>query len=235
MDFHVEKSTFLQTMPDSAPDPLSTEKLHSQSLPPSVPCYFCNDITKEKALALILKCADFAAKKHSKQRRKDVEQTPYINHPIGVANILIEEGGINNPIVLASALLHDTVEDTETTFEEIEINFGSAVAKIVKEVTDDKTLEKEERKRLQIQNSPKKSHEAKLVTLADKVYNLRDLQRATPVGWTYTRVREYFKWAEAVINGCRGTNAKLETAIDVIFANYTKNVQEKCNCKKTDL
>lgn len=92
-----------------------------------------------------------------------------------------------------AALLHDVVEDTGTSFPEIEYSFGTEVCNIVREVTDDKTLEKAERKRLQIENAPKKSHKAKLVILADKLHNLRDLQKATPTSWSQDRVKEYFK------------------------------------------
>jgi (p)ppGpp synthase/HD superfamily hydrolase len=112
---------------------------------------------------------------------------------LGVANILIHEAEIYDPIVIMSALLHDTVEDTDTTFEEIENHFGKNVSKIVEEVTDDKNLPKQERKRLQIIRAACSSHEAKLVKLADKLYNLRDLEKETPVGWTTERVNEYFK------------------------------------------
>lgn len=112
---------------------------------------------------------------------------------LGVANILIQEGDIHDPAVIVTALLHDTVEDTNTTFEEIEEIFGSKVRKIVEEVTDDKTLPKHERKRLQIEHAPTSSHEAKLVKLADKLYNLRDLEKETPVGWSSERAEEYFK------------------------------------------
>lgn len=112
---------------------------------------------------------------------------------LGVANILVQEGNIHDPVVIIAALLHDTVEDTDTTFEEIETQFGTEVRNIVKELTDDKSLPKVERKRLQIENAPKCSHKAKLVKLADKLYNLRDLQKAIPVGWSEDRVKEYFK------------------------------------------
>ena len=112
---------------------------------------------------------------------------------LGVANILIEEGKVFDPIVILAALLHDTVEDTNTTFEEIEQAFGKDVRKVVEEVTDDKSLPKDERKFLQIKHAPGKSHRAKLVKLADSLYNLRDLRKNIPVGWTALRVREYFK------------------------------------------
>ncbi|XP_066270772.1 guanosine-3',5'-bis(diphosphate) 3'-pyrophosphohydrolase MESH1-like [Branchiostoma lanceolatum] len=165
----------------------------------------------------LIECMNFAAVKHKNQRRKDPDKTPYINHPIGVAYILMKEGGVTDVQVLQGALLHDTVEDTETTFEEIEELFGSEVRGIVAEVTDDKTLPKMERKRLQVVNAPKKSHKAKLVKLADKLYNLRDLERATPEGWTAERVTEYFRWAAQVVEGLRGTNQVLENKLDELF------------------
>lgn len=129
-----------------------------------------------------------------------------------MAHILTSEGNISELAVLQGALLHDTVEDTDTTIEEIEQHFG-----IVAEVTDDKNLPKMERKRLQVENAPKKSREAKLVKLADKLYNLRDLIRATPVDWTLERVQEYFVWASKVVEGLRGTNAALEEQLDLLF------------------
>lgn len=168
-------------------------------------------------LALIFKAADFAAIKHRRQTRKDPQKTPYINHPVGVARILIDEGGVEDPDVIASALLHDTVEDTDTSKQDLLDAFGEKVTKIVMEVTDDKNLPKQERKRLQIINASSKSTEAKLVKLADKIYNLRDLAMSTPLGWTRHRVLEYFDWAEKVFTGLRGTNKGLENAYQTIL------------------
>ncbi|XP_033231271.1 guanosine-3',5'-bis(diphosphate) 3'-pyrophosphohydrolase MESH1 [Belonocnema kinseyi] len=183
---------------------------------------FTDELTKEELLSIVIKCTNFAALKHSKQRRKNQEQTPYINHPIGVANILIKEGKVYDTTVILAALLHDTVEDTDTTFDEIEQEFGKDVRKVVEEVTDDKNLAREERKFLQIKHAPGSSRRAKLVKLADKLYNLRDLRKETPVGWTAQRVREYFKWAKAVIDGCRGTNENLERLLDITFAEQSQ-------------
>ena len=125
-------------------------------------------------LALLLKALAFAAHKHRDQRRKDADASPYINHPIALADVLVNEGGVTDFEVLCAALLHVTVEDTATTHEELVDAFGSRIARIVAEVTDDKRLPKAERKRLQIEHAPKISHEAKLVKLADKLVNLRD-------------------------------------------------------------
>ncbi|KAM4678491.1 guanosine-3',5'-bis(diphosphate) 3'-pyrophosphohydrolase MESH1 [Discoglossus pictus] len=168
-------------------------------------------------VALILEATNFAAEKHKKQRRKDIEKTPYINHPIGVARILSHEAGITDVAVLQAALLHDTVEDTNTSFQEIEEKFGQEVRGIVEEVTDDKTLSKMMRKQMQIEHAPHCSHKSKLVKLADKLYNLRDLNRGTPQGWTEQRVQEYFKWAAKVVNGLQGTSAVLEEKLNKLF------------------
>ncbi|XP_073474596.1 guanosine-3',5'-bis(diphosphate) 3'-pyrophosphohydrolase MESH1 [Aquarana catesbeiana] len=168
-------------------------------------------------VTLLLEATHFAAEKHRRQRRKDIEETPYINHPIGVARILSHEAGISDLAVLQAALLHDTVEDTDTTFQEIEEKFGQEVRKIVEDVTDDKTLPKMKRKQLQIEHAPHCSHKAKLVKLADKLYNLRDLNRCTPNGWSEQRVQEYFQWAFQVVNSIRGTNTAMEQSLDQLF------------------
>lgn len=170
----------------------------------------------DTGLVLILQAASFAAERHSKQRRKDADASPYINHPLALADILAREGGIENAAVIAAALLHDTVEDTETSIEDLQTRFGSAVAGIVAEVTDDKSLPKEERKRLQVAKAAGKSVEAKLVKLADKIANLRDLRTSPPADWSEERKAGYFQWARDVVAGLRGTNAKLEAAFDAV-------------------
>ncbi|XP_044518432.1 guanosine-3',5'-bis(diphosphate) 3'-pyrophosphohydrolase MESH1 [Gracilinanus agilis] len=168
-------------------------------------------------VALLLEAVDFAARKHSKQRRKDPEKTPYINHPIGVARILTQEAEVTDLPVLQAALLHDTVEDTDTTLEEVEKYFGAEVRNIVEEVTDNKALSKLERKQLQVKNAAHSSRQAKLVKLADKLYNLRDLKRCTPVGWSEQRVQEYFEWAAQVVKGLQGTSPQMEEALQQLF------------------
>jgi len=168
-------------------------------------------------ISIIVKCTNFAAEKHKNQRRKNSEKIPYINHPIGVAYILTHEAKITDAEVIQAALLHDTVEDTDTTFEEIEREFGENVRNIVDEVTDDKSLPKAERKRLQIVHAKDSTYQAKLVKLADKLYNLRDLQAIAPDGWSQERCLEYFKWSKQVVDNLRGTNEQLEASLDAIF------------------
>ena len=169
-------------------------------------------------ISLILHAMAFAADKHRNQRRKDVRASPYINHPIALANVLKNEGGIADAKVLAAALLHDTIEDTDATAEELESVFGREITAIVLEVTDDKSLPKAERKRLQVEHARTISHRAKLVKLADKICNLRDMLISIPVGWSEKRVEEYFDWARAVVEGLRGTNSALEKLFDGIYA-----------------
>ena len=166
---------------------------------------------------ILLETVNFAAEKHRKQRRKDPDGTPYINHPIGVARILSHEGGVTDIEVLQAALLHDTVEDTDTSIAELDAAFGQNVASIVQEVTDDKSLPWQERKRLQVEHASLCSHQAKLVKLADKLYNLRDLNRCTPPGWTAERVQEYFLWAGQVVKGLKDTNPALEAKLHELF------------------
>jgi guanosine-3',5'-bis(diphosphate) 3'-pyrophosphohydrolase len=161
----------------------------------------------------------FAAHKHRDQRRKDEGASPYINHPIALADILVNEGGVTDHVVLCAAILHDTIEDTETTYEELVSAFGREIADVVAEVTDDKSLDKAERKLLQIEHAAHASPRAKLVKLADKTCNLRDIAATPPADWSEQRRREYFIWAEKVVSGVRGANAALDAAFDRAVAN----------------
>lgn len=170
------------------------------------------------SLKLTLQALEFAARKHRDQRRKDAGASPYINHPIALANVLHAEGGIDDPVVLAAALLHDTIEDTETTWDELRGEFGDEIADIVLELTDTKWIGMKTRKRLQVQRAPGSSKRAKLVELADKICNLRDILASPPRGWSNERKQEYFDWAKEVVDRVRGTNAKLERRFDEIYA-----------------
>jgi guanosine-3',5'-bis(diphosphate) 3'-pyrophosphohydrolase len=167
-------------------------------------------------MELVLRAAAFAAEKHRSQRRKDAEASPYINHPITAAYILVR-ANIEDPVVLASALLHDTVEDTLTTVDELEVVFGYEIANIVAECTDDKALPKLARKQAQIDHAAKLSQKAKLVKLADKIANVNDINGAPPAGWSIERKREYFDWAKQVVDGMRGANAELEALFDAEY------------------
>jgi guanosine-3',5'-bis(diphosphate) 3'-pyrophosphohydrolase len=166
-------------------------------------------------VGLVLKAAQFAAYKHSNQRRKDAEASPYINHPIALASVLANEGGVTDPVVLCAALLHDTIEDTKTTAEELVAAFGQEITNVVLDVTDDKSIkDKARRKQLQIEHAPHISPQAKLVKLADKICNLRDIALTPPADWSVQRKAEYFDWAKKVIDGVRGTHPRLEQIFD---------------------
>jgi GTP diphosphokinase / guanosine-3',5'-bis(diphosphate) 3'-diphosphatase len=157
-------------------------------------------MTDSYDIGLVIRAVEFAAQKHRMQRRKDSDASPYINHPIALMHVLCLDGGIIDPIVLAAAALHDTVEDTETTEEELRTTFGEEIAQIVVEMTDDKSLPKDERKRLQIVHAHQMSREGALVKLADKICNLRDVAANPPMGWSLQRQVEYFDWAKAVVD-----------------------------------
>lgn len=165
----------------------------------------------------LLDALSFAAGKHRHQRRKDADETPYINHPIAVAAVLADAGVADEDALLA-AVLHDTIEDTQTSFDELAARFGPGVAALVAEVTDDKSLPKAERKRLQIEHAGAASARAKQIKIADKICNVRDVALAPPPDWPAARRREYLDWAERVVAGCRGVNTTLDQAFDRALA-----------------
>jgi guanosine-3',5'-bis(diphosphate) 3'-pyrophosphohydrolase len=170
-----------------------------------------------EALNLVLRAAEFAARKHKDQRRKDADTSPYVNHPIALARILSDEGDVRDPVVLAAALLHDTIEDTETSYQELRGEFGVEVADVVAEVTDTKWLRKPARKQIQVSRAAKSSHRGKLVKIADKIANLRDIISSPPADWTDERKRQYFDWAKNVVDRLRGTNERLESRFDALY------------------
>jgi guanosine-3',5'-bis(diphosphate) 3'-pyrophosphohydrolase len=147
-----------------------------------------------------VKALAFASRKHSQQRRKDAEVSPYINHPIALASILVVEAGIADRDTLCAALLHDTIEDTDTSVEELVEAFGGPVASLVQEVTDDKRLPKAERKLRQVEHAAHLSPKARAVKLADKIANLRDVADCPPVKWSLSRRQEYFDWAKQIVD-----------------------------------
>jgi guanosine-3',5'-bis(diphosphate) 3'-pyrophosphohydrolase len=172
----------------------------------------------ESELKTLLKALAFAAHKHKDQRRKDVDASPYINHPISLADILCNEAHVTDIETICGALLHDTVEDTQTTAEELEQEFGREICGIVMDVTDDKSLPKADRKQAQIDHAADISDKAKLVKLADKISNLRDMINNAPADWSLERRQEYFDWAHKVIDRIRGVHPGLEALFDEVYA-----------------
>lgn len=177
-----------------------------------------NGIWKGNAMSdlvvLITKAFDFTARKHVGQRRKGADQEPYVNHVAEVARLLAEATNGQDPVLIVAGLLHDTVEDTDTTYEKLKAEFGQEVANLVLEVTDDKSLPKDVRKRLQVETVGKKSDRAKMLKLADMTSNLCAIINNPPTDWSLKRRIGYFEWAAQVAEGCRGVNGALDEAFD---------------------
>ena len=169
-----------------------------------------NDLPK------FLQAISFAAQKHKLQKRKGADEEPYVNHVLEVANLLANVGKVEDYDILIAAVLHDTVEDTATSGEEITNFFGVTVSGYVLEVTDDKSLPKARRKELQVEHAPHLSTGAKLIKLGDKISNIRDVTENPPADWSKQRRLEYVNWGERVVNGLRGANADLEKHFDDI-------------------
>lgn len=162
----------------------------------------------------LLRAAHYAARQHKEQTRKGADEEPYIVHPLEVAKLLSTVGGVDDPEILTAAILHDTIEDTETSREDIEEMFGERVCSIVLEVTDDKSLPKERRKELQVEHAPHLSREAKQLKMCDKISNIADIVNNPPSGWSLERKIEYIEWGERVFAGLRGANEALEKHFD---------------------
>ena len=171
-------------------------------------------VFNDEEVSLLLRAVKFSAEKHKTQRRKGAEGSPYINHPIAVAETLWTVGEVRDISVIVAAILHDTVEDTETTLGEIEEHFGPVVRSLVEEVTDDKSLPKPERKRLQIEHAPTLSKGAQQIKLADKISNINDVAFAPPAHWPHQRRVDYLTWADSVVSGLRGCNKQMEELYD---------------------
>ena len=171
---------------------------------------------------VVIRAIEFAAQRHSGQTRKGNTKSPYINHPIKVVSLLLDFYE-NDSDLLSAAALHDVIEDTASGDREIrqikqiiEEKFGNKVLGIVQEVTDNKQLPFKERKQKQIHDTPKLSHDAKKIKIADKICNIIDLKEDPPIGWSNERKNKYIEWAEKVIEGARGVNGKLEAYFDKI-------------------
>ncbi len=168
-------------------------------------------IIPEESFSKFLKALKFASVKHKDQKRKGACPPPYINHPIEVMQVLWEHGAVRDTNILMGALLHDTIEDTATSQQEIEQLFGKEVLQIVKEVTNPKYLSRQAVKQKQIDDAPHKSPEAKQLKLADLICNIQDVsKRCPPLHWSINRRLEYLDWANKVATGLKGCNTRLE-------------------------
>jgi (p)ppGpp synthase/HD superfamily hydrolase len=175
-----------------------------------------------QSTVLMTRAMEFAAHKHTDQRRKGLRSEPYVNHLAEVARLLADATAGEDPALAAAGLLHDTLEDTNTTLAELEREFGAEIAGLVQEVTDDKSLKEEMRKRLQVETAGKKSAKARLIKIADKTSNLRSILASPPSDWSAQRKREYFDWATQVVAQCRGINVQLEELFDRVYADGIK-------------
>jgi guanosine-3',5'-bis(diphosphate) 3'-pyrophosphohydrolase len=171
----------------------------------------------------VLRAARFAAEKHVRQKRKGAAAEPYINHLLEVAQLVADSLPEMDVNLVSAALLHDTIEDTDATREEIEARFGPDVASLVSEVTDDKSLPKQERKRLQVENAPKKSPRAQRIKLADKISNLRSLLSSPPEDWDVQRRKEYFEWAKKVVDGLPAADPGLKAEFDAAYLGFGRD------------
>src|SRR6476646_9270458 len=169
------------------------------------------------SVQLILSAARFAAEKHAQQRRKGENGEPYFNHLLEVAELIAAGSEELDVELVMAAFLHDTVEDTGVTLQELEERFGSDVAALVAEVTDDKSLPKETRKHLQVQTAHKKSERAQTLKLADKISNLRAILASPPVGWSLERKQQYFEWARQVVSGLTTPNPVLKAEFEKTY------------------
>lgn len=180
-----------------------------------------------EGLSLVIRAARFASSRHAGQERKGIDGGPYFDHPLEVASLLASVGRVDDPVILAAALLHDTLEDTETSPEELEEQFGQLVRRLVEEVSDDKSLPRGERKELQVERSRQYSPGARLIRIADKISNLRGVRDRPPPEWSADRRREYLEWAARVIRNCRGTSPPLEKLFDETAASLEESAQER--------
>lgn len=173
--------------------------------------------TTPNEIQLLVRAIAFASEKHKAQKRKDISKTPYINHPIDLLEVLACEGNVTDIPTLCAAALHDTIEDTQTTAEELKSIFGDKITAIVLDLTDDKSLPKLERKEKQIEHAPHCLPEAKVVKIADKICNLRNILEMPPKNWVKEEKLTYFHWSSRVVNAIRGSHSVLEEVFDKLY------------------
>lgn len=177
-------------------------------------------------MVMILDAADFAARVHQNQRRKGRSKRPYIGHCIEVASTLVSVGKVDDANVIVAALLHDVVEDTDTTNDQIREKYGPVVADLVAEVTDDKSLKKKERKNLQIEHASTLSPGARLIKIADKIANVREIASDPPKKWSIKRQKKYFDWAERVVNAAGPVDPEMRLVFDKTLADARSQFEE---------
>jgi (p)ppGpp synthase/HD superfamily hydrolase len=180
----------------------------------------------ENPIVALARAYHFAAARHVHQRRKGEAAEPYMNHLTEVAELVAQATRRSDPEVIIAAVLHDTVEDTEATLEDLEEHFGERVAGLVAEVTDDKSLPKQTRKDLQVKHAAHASRGAQIIKLADKTSNLRALATSPPTDWSEERRMEYVDWAGRVVDACRGAAPTLAAEFDKVARSLKALVEQ---------
>jgi GTP diphosphokinase / guanosine-3',5'-bis(diphosphate) 3'-diphosphatase len=182
---------------------------------------------RQDAVSKILNAAQAAARWHAKQRRKGSARAPYINHLLEVAKLVDQATGSKDPDLIVAALLHDAIEDQGVSRAAIAEQFGEDVAALVDEVSDDKSLPPEVRKRLQVEQAAKKSRRAKILKLADKISNVTDIGNDPPPDWSVERQRQYVQWGRDVVAGLRGTSPELERLFEEAAAEAERLINSR--------
>ena len=167
----------------------------------------------------------FAAEAHANQRRKGAAQEPYLNHLVEVLDLVTQATGGDDVDLLIASLLHDVVEDTNVTEEELTESFGTRVAEIVQANSDDMSLPKDERRRKRIADMPRKAPDARIVKTADVISNIRAIVTSPPAGWTADRKLGYLDGCRQLIDAGRGANAALEKVFDQTVADAERTIR----------
>ncbi len=167
----------------------------------------------------IFKALAFAAEKHRSQHRKGWQHVPYINHPIEVARLITDIGEVTNNGCIQAAFLHDILEDTDTTENEIEHLFGKNVLNLIMELTDDKSLPSDKQKELQLITASALSPLAKTIRIADKIANITDMM-TYPIWWSKRKKTNYLSWANEVVKACADANPKLAAHFFKLYEKY---------------
>ena len=178
---------------------------------------------------LITRALHFAAERHSNHRRKGQAQEPYVNHLAEVSELVADATEGKDVNLIAAALLHDTIEDTETSSDELVATFNNDIAQLLADVTDDKSLPKQDRKYLQVVNSRAQNMRVKLLKLADKTSNLRSLANSPPENWNTEQKQAYIDWAIKVAAGLKGVNPWLEGRFDEALRRAQQTLQQTRN------
>jgi len=182
----------------------------------------------EKDAEAVLGAAIFATEKHKSQVRSNEKKTPYIIHPIEVADLVMKIGHVYDKDVLITALLHDVMDDTQTTYEQITSLYGTKVSSYLEEMTSKQGLSLKEQKKQQIMQAFRQNPSVAIIKLSDKLSNLKTLATSPPPSWSRDRIDQYFQWAQTVIENLPESNQLLKKAVKNVISDYwEKQAQQK--------